>query len=102
MPVTRAVGFPVAFGLDVTERAKLTPAHLEGLAARAGGGPENAVVRFVSDALRFYFEFHSRYDGFYGAFIHDALVLAAALDPEPGPDGGAGRGGGAGGSLDDR
>ena len=77
----RAVGFPVAFGLDVTERAKLTPAHLEGLAARAGGGPENAVVRFVSDALRFYFEFHSRYDGFYGAFIHDALVLAAALDP---------------------
>jgi inosine-uridine nucleoside N-ribohydrolase len=77
-----AVGFPVAFGLDVTEQAKLTPAHLEGLAARAGGGPENALMRFVSDALRFYFEFHSRYDGFYGAFIHDALALAAALDPE--------------------
>jgi inosine-uridine nucleoside N-ribohydrolase len=38
-------------------------------------------VGFVRDALRFYFEFHSRYDGFYGAFIHDALVLAAALDP---------------------
>ena len=39
------------------------------------------MVRFVTDALRFYFEFHSRYDGFYGAFIHDALALAAALDP---------------------
>jgi purine nucleosidase len=26
-------------------------------------------------------EFHSRYDGFYGAFIHDALAVAAALDP---------------------
>ena len=26
-------------------------------------------------------EFHSRYDGFYGAFIHDPLALAAALDP---------------------
>jgi inosine-uridine nucleoside N-ribohydrolase len=77
-----AVGFPVAYGLDVTEQAKLTPAYLESLAARAGGGPENAVMRFVSDALRFYFEFHSRYDGFYGAFIHDALALAAALDPE--------------------
>ena len=25
-------------------------------------------------------EFHSRYDGFYGAFIHDALAVAAALD----------------------
>ena len=35
----------------------------------------------MSDALRFYFEFHSQYDGFYGAFIHDALVVAAALDP---------------------
>ena len=26
-------------------------------------------------------EFHSRYDRFYGAFIHDPLALAAALDP---------------------
>jgi inosine-uridine nucleoside N-ribohydrolase len=26
-------------------------------------------------------EFHSRYDGFYGAFIHDALAVASALDP---------------------
>ena len=71
---------PVAFGLDVTERARMTPAHLERLAARAGGD-DNPMVRFVADALRFYFEFHSRHDGFYGAFIHDALVLAAALDP---------------------
>jgi purine nucleosidase len=39
------------------------------------------VVRFVADALRFYMEFHNRYDGFYGAFIHDPLALAAALDP---------------------
>jgi purine nucleosidase len=98
------VSRPVAFGLDVTERAKLTPAHLARLAAHAadgaaaaggagvdGGAGADAVapasaaseplLRFVSDALRFYFEFHARYDGFYGAFIHDALVLAAALDP---------------------
>jgi purine nucleosidase len=26
-------------------------------------------------------EFHSRYDGFYGAFIHDPFAVAAALDP---------------------
>jgi inosine-uridine nucleoside N-ribohydrolase len=25
-------------------------------------------------------EFHARYDGFYGAFIHDPLAAAAALD----------------------
>ncbi len=35
----------------------------------------------MADALRFYMEFHSRYDGFYGAFIHDPLAVAAALDP---------------------
>jgi purine nucleosidase len=41
----------------------------------------NPIVRFVADALRFYMEFHSRYDGFYGAFIHDPMAVAAALDP---------------------
>ena len=41
----------------------------------------NPVIRFLADALRFYFEFHARYDGFYGAFVHDPLVVAAALDP---------------------
>jgi purine nucleosidase len=39
------------------------------------------IVRFVVDALRFYFEFHARNDGFYGAFIHDPFVVATALDP---------------------
>ena len=93
---------PVALGLDVTERAKLTPEHMTRLARRAGSrpndalltgeevrpfGPEprsvasKAIIRFVADALRFYMEFHSRFDGFYGAFIHDPLALAAALDP---------------------
>ena len=41
----------------------------------------NPVVRYVADALRFYMEFHAQYDGFYGAFIHDPLAVAAALDP---------------------
>jgi purine nucleosidase len=82
---------PRALGLDVTERAKFLPAHLERLAARAGCHPDgtpltengaaNPVVRFIADALRFYMEFHSRFDGFYGAFIHDPLALAVALDP---------------------
>ncbi|CAN5598940.1 nucleoside hydrolase [soil metagenome] len=71
---------PLALGLDVTERAKLTPEHLVELRRRAGGLPDSPVLRFVEDALRFYMEFHSRYDGFYGAFIHDALAVATALD----------------------
>jgi purine nucleosidase len=98
-------GLPLALGLDVTERAKLLPDHLAALARRAGSrldafgdpaagseAPEagslavggvaaNPVVRYLADALRFYMEFHSRYDGFYGAFIHDPLAVAAALDP---------------------
>ncbi len=94
---------PVALGLDVTERAKLTQEHLDLLADRVGlhrdgwhgsrtieGLPRDPsepssqgalIVRFLADALRFYMEFHSRYDGFYGAFIHDPLALAVALDP---------------------
>jgi purine nucleosidase len=84
---------PLALGLDVTERAKFTPDHMAALARRAGSWPDaardetdgsvasNPMIRFVADALRFYMEFHSRFDGFYGAFIHDALAVAATLDP---------------------
>jgi purine nucleosidase len=92
---------PLALGLDVTEKAKMTPEHVVALARRAGSTPDdsialargedpmhatrsvasNPIVRYVADALRFYMEFHSRYDGFYGAFIHDPLAVAAALDP---------------------
>ena len=71
---------PLALGLDVTERAKLTPGHLADLRRRSAAADDDPVLRFVDDALRFYMEFHSRYDGFYGAFIHDALAVAAALD----------------------
>jgi purine nucleosidase len=74
------IPLPLALGLDVTERAKLTPDHLADLRRRSQATDDDRVLRFVDDALRFYMEFHSRYDGFYGAFIHDALAVAAALD----------------------
>jgi purine nucleosidase len=41
----------------------------------------NPVIRFVADAVRWYMEFHAEFDGFYGAYIHDAMAMAAALDP---------------------
>ena len=69
----------VLLGLDVTERARMWPEDVAALAARAG--TDNPIVRFVDDALRWYFEFHARYDGFHGAFVHDPLVTAVALDP---------------------
>jgi purine nucleosidase len=91
---------PLALGLDVTEQARIFPDDVVRLARRAGSTPDdsialahgedpmhasrsvasNPVVRFVADALRFYMEFHDRYDGFYGAFIHDPLAVAATLD----------------------
>jgi purine nucleosidase len=92
---------PVALGLDVTEQARILPDDVVRLARRAGSTPDdsialargedpmhatrsvasNPIVRYVADALRFYMEFHAVYDGFYGAFIHDPLAVAAALDP---------------------
>ena len=91
---------PLVLGLDVTEQARILPDDIVQLARRAGSTPDdsialargedpmhatrsvasNRIVRFVADALRFYMEFHARYDGFYGAFIHDPMALAAALD----------------------
>jgi purine nucleosidase len=96
-----AVARPLILGLNVTEGARITTDHVVRLARRAGSTPDDflalergedpmrpihsvasvPIVRYVADALRFYFEFHARYDGFYGAFIHDPLALAAALDP---------------------
>ena len=91
---------PMALGLNVTERARIGTDEVVQLARRAGSSPDdslalargedpmrpvhsvagNPIVRYVADALRFYFEFHAQYDGFYGAFIHDPLAVAAALD----------------------
>ena len=94
------IPLPLALGLDVTEKARIVPDDVVRLARRAGSTPDdsialsrgedpmqatrsvasNPVVRYVADALRFYMEFHATYDGFYGAFIHDPLAVAAALD----------------------
>jgi purine nucleosidase len=91
-------GLGLALGLDVTERTRFLPEHLRHLAVRAGVQPldasplarepleligsvaTNPVLRFIVEALRFYFEFHARADGFYGAFIHDPMAVAAAID----------------------
>lgn len=90
---------PVVCSLDTTERIEMRPEHLGQLAEAAGATipelvlpdqPEgqrstsdNAVIRHLSDALRFYFEFHRRYDQGYLAHVHDffaAGVAAGTLD----------------------
>ena len=94
------IPLPLGLGLDVTERARLVPGDVARIARRAGAAALDAaaladgdprmvpagsvtsdpVLRFIADALRFYFEFHDRNDGFYGAFIHDPFAVAAAID----------------------
>ena len=93
-----SIPLALGMGLDVTERARLLPDRVGAIAAARGAAPaevaaiveemvatgaaaSDRVLRFVVDSLRFYFEFHRAYDGFYGAFVHDPFAVAATLDP---------------------
>lgn len=71
---------PIVCGLNVTENAVMTPQLLDRLAGVAGG-PENPLIRVLSGALRFYFEFHRDQGEGYLAHVHDPLAAAVALDP---------------------
>ncbi|MBF6331269.1 nucleoside hydrolase [Nocardia transvalensis] len=88
---------PLVCGLDITETIEMYPEHLVRLAERAESLPverlsaddtpgaeskaSNPLIRFVTDAVRFYFEFHRRYDQGYLAHMHDPFAAAVALDP---------------------
>ncbi|WP_200831994.1 nucleoside hydrolase [Glutamicibacter sp. JC586] len=95
---------PIVCSLDTTERFEMQPEFLTKLAEEAGcDEPElvlasdaegtlskasSPLVRYLSDALRFYFEFHRHYDQGYIAHVHDyfaAGVAAGTLDYETRP-----------------
>ncbi len=95
---------PIVCSLDTTERFEMQPEFLTQLAVEAGcTEPElvlasdlegtlstasNPLVRYLSDALRFYFEFHRHYDQGYIAHVHDyfaAGIAAGTLDYESRP-----------------
>lgn len=95
---------PIVCSLDTTERFEMQPEFLAQLAAEAGcaepelvlaSDPEgtlstasNPLVRYLSDTLRFYFEFHRHYDQGYIAHVHDyfaAGVAAGTLDYQSRP-----------------
>ncbi|WP_223263172.1 nucleoside hydrolase [Arthrobacter sp. NamB2] len=84
---------PIVCALETTERIECTPAHVDAVARAAGAGPElldpqgpegmrstsdNAVVACLSDALRFYMEFHRLYDQGYVAHLHDLFAAMVA------------------------
>jgi purine nucleosidase len=72
----------IAVGLDVTRQALLRPADLEGLARRCSGLPHApALLRFLDDSSRHYFETMERLTGARVFTMHDPLAVAAAIDP---------------------
>ncbi len=88
---------PLVCGLDITETIEMFPEHLNRLADRAESIPaqeisetdtpgtrskaSNPIVRFLTDAVRFYFEFHRHCGQGYLAHMHDPFAAAVALDP---------------------
>lgn len=88
---------PVICALDVTERIEMRPHHIAELAQASGSTPaeiidpddppgrrsqaSNRVVRHLSDAVRFYMEFHRLYDQGFLAHMHDPFAAAVALYP---------------------
>lgn len=91
---------PVICALDVTERIEMTPEHIAKIAELAGSAPaeviaeadvdgtlstaSNSVVRYLSDAVRFYMEFHVSHGQGFLAHMHDPFAAAIALHPELG------------------
>ncbi|MBO0852887.1 MAG: nucleoside hydrolase [Nocardia sp.] len=87
---------PIVCALDITETIEMNPDHLRRIAERAncagltipapGDRPgirceaANPMVRFLFDAVRFYFEFHDRFGLGYIAHMHDPFAAAVALD----------------------
>jgi purine nucleosidase len=71
---------PILCGLDLTQHIAMTPEHLSRLAAVSDGA--NPLIRFVDDAMRFYFEAHRDAGYGYLAHLHDPLAAAVALDEQ--------------------
>nr|WP_209926349.1 nucleoside hydrolase [Rhodococcus sp. PvR099] len=88
---------PLICPLDVTETIEMRPEHLRLLAQVAGSEPaeliteqdppgtrsrtSNPIVRHLSDAVRFYLEFHRDHGQGFLAHMHDPFAAALALDP---------------------
>jgi inosine-uridine nucleoside N-ribohydrolase len=64
-------------GLDVTQKVQMTRADL----ARIAGMP-NPRAAHLTRILPCYVEFHNRYDGLDGIFVHDSTAISYLLEPD--------------------
>jgi len=74
---------PIVCALNLTENVVMTPEIMARLAEAAGSTAldVNPLIRVLSDAMRFYFEFHESQGEGYLAHLHDPVAAAVALDP---------------------
>ncbi|AHK31196.1 Uridine nucleosidase 1 [Rhodococcus opacus PD630] len=88
---------PILCGLDVTETIEMTPDHVRRLAEAAGSAPaeiispddgpqvrstaSNPVIRHLSDAIRFYMDFHRTHDQGFLCLLYTSFAAAVALNP---------------------
>ena len=80
------VSLPVIAPIEATEAVAMTPERLSGILDTSADPIWRAWLHEMSEALRFYFEFHE-WDGLgYLAHIHDPFVLACALAWARNPD----------------
>lgn len=71
-----------AIGLDVTRKTIIDESDLAALATRVSGKPRaTAMMRFIEDSSRHYFELMEKWRGARFVTMHDPLALAVALDP---------------------
>ncbi len=91
---------PIICPLDTTELIEMKPEHIRLLAEAAGSTPteviaegepastrsraSNPLVRYLSDAVRFYMEFHVTHGQGFLAHMHDPFAAAMVLHPELG------------------
>lgn len=72
----------VAVGLDVTRQTQLTPGDFAALAKRCAGLPAApALLRFLEDSGRYYFDLMEAWGRGRVLTMHDPLAIAAAIDP---------------------
>ena len=85
--VFRAFGGPggtpvVAIGLDVTRKTILDESDIAAIGSRCADKPRGpALMRFLEDSSRFYFERMEKVLGRRIFTMHDPLAVAVALDP---------------------
>jgi purine nucleosidase len=71
-------GIPIRLiPLDVTEQVRLFPPDVAAFAKS-----RIAVTRPIVEMLNYYFDFHEKFEGFRGCYVHDPLTIVALLFPE--------------------